>query len=182
MSDGDDAHEGQETAECDGCEAASGRRPREPAYDSSSPVRRPVLFHGSPSPRPPGYRRAPPSPGLRPRSQRSPSPMIFSSSDPDEFSSSEEREASEAAVTSSEAEDRSDVEDGVLASSLVLDLSPILEDVGKQGNSSSSISRSSILSPSAAILYCQAAMDSGGQDLVSSLSHLAADFSGDFGC
>ncbi|GAB2268466.1 hypothetical protein Dimus_003423 [Dionaea muscipula] len=39
---------------------------REPAYDLRSSVRRPVLFRGSPSPRPPGYRREPPSPGLRP--------------------------------------------------------------------------------------------------------------------
>ncbi|GAB2266109.1 hypothetical protein Dimus_001133, partial [Dionaea muscipula] len=109
--------------------------------------------------------------------------MLFSSSDPDESSSLEEREASEAVVTSSEAEDRSDVENGVLDSARVPDLSPILEDEGKQGTPSSSISGSSTLSPLAAILYCQAAMDSGGQDLVSSLSppRLDADVSGDFG-
>ncbi|GAB2296336.1 hypothetical protein Dimus_030459 [Dionaea muscipula] len=81
----------------------SQQRPREVECDERSPDWRSVLFWGSPSPRPPRVRRGPPSSGTRPRHHRSPSPLIAPSPDPDEVSSSEEEDASEAAVTTSEA-------------------------------------------------------------------------------
>ncbi|GAB2296343.1 hypothetical protein Dimus_030466 [Dionaea muscipula] len=102
------------------------QRAAEDDYESWSPVRRPVLFRGSPSPRPRHYRREPPSPGMRSR-RRSPSPMLLSSSDPAELSSSEEGEDSEAAVTLSDAEVVSDLENGQLDSSHAPLLSPIPE-------------------------------------------------------
>ncbi|GAB2266116.1 hypothetical protein Dimus_001139 [Dionaea muscipula] len=138
------------------------------------------------SPSSDGHRRGegPLSPRTLTRSHRCPSPMISSSIDPDEVSSSEEGVASEAAVTASEVEDKSDLEDGMLVLSQVPDLSPILEDGGKHGASRSSISRSSVLSPKATVLVCQDAIDVDGRDLVSSLSSslLDADVRGDCGC
>ncbi|GAB2301792.1 hypothetical protein Dimus_035817 [Dionaea muscipula] len=98
--------------------------------------------------------------------------MTSSSADPGEVSSSEEGDAWEAAVTASEGEDLSDLVDGILGSSPVHDLSPILEDGGKTGASSSSMSGSLVFSPSAAVLVCQASIDAGGRELVSSLSSL----------
>ncbi|GAB2288113.1 hypothetical protein Dimus_022457 [Dionaea muscipula] len=123
-------------------------RVREACYDSTSPDWRPMLFRGCPSPRPPRSWRAPPSPGLRTLCQRRQSPMSFSSSDPDTLSSSEEGVASEEAVTAPAAEDTSDLEDGLPKSSLVPDLKPTLEDDGREGASSSSTSRSLVLSRS----------------------------------
>ncbi|GAB2296351.1 hypothetical protein Dimus_030473 [Dionaea muscipula] len=107
------------------------------------------------------------------------SPMMSSSTDPGEVSSSEEGDASEAAVTASEVEDMSDLVGGMVVSSLIPDLSPILEDGGRTGVSSSSIFGSPVLSPAAAVLVCQATIDVGGRELVSSLSSslLGADVS-----
>ncbi|GAB2281351.1 hypothetical protein Dimus_015947 [Dionaea muscipula] len=148
--------------------------------DGRSPDWRPVFFRGSPSPRPPRFRWGPPSPGTRTRSHKTPSLMMSSSTDPGEVSSSEEGDDSEAAVTASEGEDLSDLVDGILGSSPDHDLNPILEDGGMTGASSSSMSGSPVLSPSVAVLVCQAAIDAGGRELVSSLSSLmGADVRGD---
>ncbi|GAB2296307.1 hypothetical protein Dimus_030431 [Dionaea muscipula] len=95
--------------------------------------------------------------------------------DPDEVSSSEEEEASEAPVTASEVEDLSDLEAAVLILSHAPDLSPILEDGGKHGASGSSISGSPVLSPSAVILACQADIVVVEQVSVSSLSSFPLD-------
>ncbi|GAB2273697.1 hypothetical protein Dimus_008478, partial [Dionaea muscipula] len=73
--------------------------------------------------RPPRHRHA--TAGLR-----RPRELVHAatSSDPDEFSSSEEGEALEAAVISSEAEDRLDGEEGRPIPCPVTDLSPIVEE------------------------------------------------------
>ncbi|GAB2290442.1 hypothetical protein Dimus_024721 [Dionaea muscipula] len=63
--------------------------------------------------------------------RRSPSPMFLSSPDPADFSSSEEGEASMAAVTSSKVEELSDLENG--RKDLPPELSPIPVDVAKMG-------------------------------------------------
>ncbi|GAB2302744.1 hypothetical protein Dimus_036739, partial [Dionaea muscipula] len=163
--------------------AVSQRRTDDDGGYSWSPVRRPVLGRGSPSPTTPRYRRGPPSPGTRPRRQRSPSPMVCSSPDPANFSSSEEVEPSEDAVTSSEDADQLDLEDGRGISSHVLQLSPILEVDGLPETSVSPGSGSPILSPAAAILHCQASIDANGDDLVclSSSSHLGMAVIGPIG-
>ncbi|GAB2288115.1 hypothetical protein Dimus_022459 [Dionaea muscipula] len=96
--------------------------------------------------------------------------MSFSSSDPDTLSSSEEGVASEEAVTAPVAEDTSDLEDGLPELSLVPDLKTTLEDDGREGASSSSISGSPVLSPAAAVRFCQAAIVAGGHDLARSVS------------
>ncbi|GAB2278866.1 hypothetical protein Dimus_013540 [Dionaea muscipula] len=150
-------------------------RARETVCDARSPDWKPVLFRGSPSPRPPRCRRGPPSPGTRPRRLRSPSPMVSSSTDPGAVSSSEEEDASEAAVTASEVEDTSDLEAAGMDLSLDPDLSPILEDDGLIGASGSTSSGSPVLSPTAAVLACQAAIDAVSQGSVSSFSSSPLD-------
>ncbi|GAB2296352.1 hypothetical protein Dimus_030474, partial [Dionaea muscipula] len=145
-------------------------RPREVESDARSPDWRPVIFRGSPSPRPPRGRRGPPSPGARPRRQRSPSPLISPSTDLDEVSSSDEEDASEAAVTASEVEDLSDLEAAGMILSQAPDLSLILEDEGKFGALGSTISGSPLLSLSAVVLACQKATVAVVKNLVSSLS------------
>ncbi|GAB2275892.1 hypothetical protein Dimus_010639, partial [Dionaea muscipula] len=121
------------------------------------------------------YRQGPPSPGTRPRRHRSPSPLISSSTDPDEVSSSEEEDASEVVVTASEVEDKSDLEAAWLILSQAPDLSPILEDDGKHGASGSSMSGSPVLLPTAAVLACQAVIVAVEQGLVSLLSSSLLD-------
>ncbi|GAB2302049.1 hypothetical protein Dimus_036073 [Dionaea muscipula] len=149
---------------------SSLRRNRADESLSWSPERKPILGRGSPSPTAHHCRRGPPSPGIRPHRQRSPSPMGLSSPDPRDFSSSEEVEPSEATVLSSEVADQSDLEDGRGISSHVLELSPILEVDGVPEASGSSGSRSPTLSPTAAALLCQASGHVRGVDLVSSFS------------
>ncbi|GAB2270700.1 hypothetical protein Dimus_005571 [Dionaea muscipula] len=126
---------------------------------SWSPDRKPSLGRGSPSPTTPHFRRGPPSPGIRPHRHRSPSPMGLSSPDPADFSSSEEMESLEAYVLPSEGDDQSDLEDGRVIPSNLLELSPILEGDGLPEASVSSGSRSSTLSPSAATLLFRALGD-----------------------
>ncbi|GAB2296360.1 hypothetical protein Dimus_030481 [Dionaea muscipula] len=112
-----------------GRRSLSQRRIVEDVYDSQSPEPgRRLLFRGSPSPTPPRHRRPALSPGTRPRYCRSPSPLLRTSSDPDEFSSSEEGEASEVVVTSSEAEDHSDGEERKPIPCPVIDLSLVVEE------------------------------------------------------
>ncbi|GAB2296304.1 hypothetical protein Dimus_030428 [Dionaea muscipula] len=140
-----------------------------------------VLFRGSPSPRPPRVRRGPPSPGTRPRRLRSPSPVISSSTDPEEFSSAEDEDASEAAVTASEVEDMSDLEDVGLILTHAPELSPIHEEDGKIGASGSSISGSPVLSPMAAevgdgLALSDLVLDAQGGVCLVAESGVAADF------
>ncbi|GAB2270696.1 hypothetical protein Dimus_005567 [Dionaea muscipula] len=148
----------------------SQRRIVEACFDSRSPgPRHPVMFRGSLSPPITFHHRPAPSLGPRARRPQRPSPVLSSSVDPGEVSSSEmgEGDSMEIEVTSSEEEGdglRREVDglwredDGKLVSSCLPDLSP-----------SSSISGSPPLSPAATVRICQAAMDAGGQDFVSSL-------------
>ncbi|GAB2292527.1 hypothetical protein Dimus_026762 [Dionaea muscipula] len=134
--------------------------------DSRSPDRFLAMGRGSPSPGPPRFRRAPPSPGIRPfRHHRSPSPIPSSSPDPEVVSSSEDGDSSGVAVTSSEAEDISDLEVGNLDSSPFYLLSSIPEEIDKlEGSSSAVVSGSSTISPATALLLGHAAIDGDGHD------------------
>ncbi|GAB2303160.1 hypothetical protein Dimus_037156 [Dionaea muscipula] len=123
----------------------SQRRVVENSHDSRSPgPRHPVMFRGSPSPPTTFHRRPAPSPGTRPRRLRSPSPLLRSSVDPNEVCSSEvgDEDTTKKIATESEEEDdgQRGEEDGLLISSTVPDLSPLLEDDSLRGGSSSSIS------------------------------------------
>ncbi|GAB2270706.1 hypothetical protein Dimus_005577 [Dionaea muscipula] len=91
--------------------------------------------------------------------------MGLSSPDPGDYSSSEGMELSEATVSSMEADDLSDLEDGKLISSHVLELSPIMEVDGLPEVSISPGSGSPVLSPTSAVLFCQASVEAGGVDL-----------------
>ncbi|GAB2301815.1 hypothetical protein Dimus_035841, partial [Dionaea muscipula] len=146
----------------------SQRRAEDIGCDPRSPDRFPVLGRGSPSPRPTHFRRPPSSPGIRPHRHRSPSPMVLNSSDPDDFDSSEEGDPSEAVVTSSEADEPSDLDEGKMISTHVFELRPIVEDFGMPADSVSPDSGSPVLSPVAAVRYCQATTDACGLDMVSS--------------
>ncbi|GAB2274246.1 hypothetical protein Dimus_009011 [Dionaea muscipula] len=162
------------------------RRVVKDSYDSRSPgPRHPVMFRGSPSPPTTFHRRPAPSPGSRAHRHRSPSLILSESVDPDATSSSEVGESTVMSVTTSEEEDdgQRGEEEGMRGSAVVPDLSPISEDENNQGGSSSSISGSPILSPEAAIRFCQAALDAGGHVSASSPSHshLFAEVRADFG-
>ncbi|GAB2296354.1 hypothetical protein Dimus_030476, partial [Dionaea muscipula] len=160
----------------------SQQRIVEDRFDSQSPgPRHPVMFQGSPSPPTTFHRRPAPSPGPRPRRLRSPSPVLRLSVDPVEVSSSEGGEGNLIEMSGSSSEEEDDglreEEEGMLVSSILPDLSLMSEDLSNQGGSSSSISRSSILSPAAAIRFCQEAIVVSGPDSVSSMltSLLVAD-------
>ncbi|GAB2275946.1 hypothetical protein Dimus_010692 [Dionaea muscipula] len=116
-------------------------------FDSrSSGPRHPVMFRGSPSPPTTFHRHAALSPGPQARHLRSPSQLLRSSVDPDEFSTSEvgDGDSTEMTVTSEEEEGdgHRGEEDGRPGLSPELDLCPILENESNLGGSSSSISRS----------------------------------------
>ncbi|GAB2283952.1 hypothetical protein Dimus_018433 [Dionaea muscipula] len=151
----------------------SQRRVVEDCHDSRSPgPRHPVMFRGSPSPPTTFHRRPAPSPGSRPRHLRSPSPLMRSSVDPDEVSSSEEGDVDSMERTAMASEDEDDglrgMEAGLLIASFGPDLRPISKEDSIEGGSSSSMSGSPILSPAAAVRFCQEAIEAGGQALVSS--------------
>ncbi|GAB2302389.1 hypothetical protein Dimus_036403 [Dionaea muscipula] len=77
----------------------SQRRVREVRFDSSSPDPHTVsLTRGSSSPTAPHFWHAPPSPSLRSRHRRSPSPILSSSPDLEDCSSSESRSIPELKV------------------------------------------------------------------------------------
>ncbi|GAB2296363.1 hypothetical protein Dimus_030484 [Dionaea muscipula] len=134
------------------------RRSQEVGRDSSSPDPFPGLSRGSPTPRARRVRWGPPSPTLRPRRHRSPSPMPESSPDPEEFSSSEDGVLSEHVETPEEAGDFSDLEVSLVVSTPLLQLSPIPEEHGKLEASMSPISGSSTISPVTAVRLCQEAI------------------------
>ncbi|GAB2290418.1 hypothetical protein Dimus_024696, partial [Dionaea muscipula] len=140
------------------------RRVREVGCDPSSPDPHcRGLTRGSPSPTAPHFRRPPPSPGLRQRHRRSPSPMPLSSPDPEGFSSSEDGDATVAAVTLSEKEDHSDLE-VALTDSPRFPRSSSFPELGgmKEGLTAAASSGSSTISPTTAVLLCQNAIVSGG--------------------
>ncbi|GAB2275944.1 hypothetical protein Dimus_010690 [Dionaea muscipula] len=115
-------------------------------FDSrSSGPRHPVMFRGSPSPPTTFHRQPVLSPGPQARHLRSPSPLLRSCVDPDEFSTSEvgDGDSTEMTVTSEEEEGdgHRGEEDGRPGLSPELDLCPILENESNLGGSSSSISR-----------------------------------------
>ncbi|GAB2268470.1 hypothetical protein Dimus_003427, partial [Dionaea muscipula] len=113
-----------------GRRSLSQRRVVEVRCDSQSPdPRHPVMFRGSPSPPSSFHRRPVPSPGTRARRPRSPSPMLSSCADPDDVSSSEDGDPSEAAVTSASEEELSAEEGSRVNLCPVGDLSPIVEEV-----------------------------------------------------
>ncbi|GAB2275899.1 hypothetical protein Dimus_010646, partial [Dionaea muscipula] len=135
------------------------RRVREAVCDSCSPDPHcRGLTRGSPSPTAPFHRRAPSSPGLRTHHRRS-TVMPLSSPDPAEFSSSEDGDATAAAVSSSEDEDRSDFIPDVAGSRfsplLVLTNSVKEDYVTAECLNSATSSASSTLSPTTAMLLCQ---------------------------
>ncbi|GAB2268460.1 hypothetical protein Dimus_003418 [Dionaea muscipula] len=110
------------------------------------------------------FRRPPPSPGLPIRHRRTPSPMPLSSPKPAEVSSTEDGEVTAAAVTTSEDEDHSDLEGGMMNSShLFLSTSFPVEFSRSEGLTMASSSGSSTLSPTAAVLFCREAIDDGGR-------------------
>ncbi|GAB2280925.1 hypothetical protein Dimus_015541 [Dionaea muscipula] len=96
------------------------------ANESRSSKIKPALVRGSPSPRPPNFRRAPPSPGTRPR-RRSPSPMPDSSSESEEKCDSEDRNSRETMVTTSSEVEKLESEGNRPQRPCVMILSPILE-------------------------------------------------------
>ncbi|GAB2301820.1 hypothetical protein Dimus_035846 [Dionaea muscipula] len=113
-----------------GRRSLSQRRVVEVHHDSQSPdPRHRALFRGSPSPPSSFHRRPAPSPGTRTRRPRSPSPIASSSADPDDVSSSEDGDPSEAAVTSASEEELSAEEGSRVKLCPVGDLSPIVEEV-----------------------------------------------------
>ncbi|GAB2288111.1 hypothetical protein Dimus_022455 [Dionaea muscipula] len=108
------------------------------------------MLRGSPSPPSTFHRRPAPSLGPRARHLRSPSPLLCSSADLAEVSSSEEEDHSEAGVTSSEAEDSGD-EEGKLFLYPVSILSPIVEEneirLGYDGDRLDSFPVTALISP-----------------------------------
>ncbi|GAB2268982.1 hypothetical protein Dimus_003911 [Dionaea muscipula] len=116
------------------------RRSREVGCDSRSPDIYSVLVRGLSWPRPPRFRRPPPSLGIRVnRGQRTPYPMLLTSSDSEEPCSSEDGDSKEAIVTTSSEEYLLDSEGNRLPRSHVPNLSPILEiENSKMGFGSSS--------------------------------------------
>ncbi|GAB2302387.1 hypothetical protein Dimus_036401 [Dionaea muscipula] len=115
---------------------------------------------GAPSPTAPFHRRTPPSPGLRTHHRRSTIPMPLSSPDPTEFSSSEDGDATAAAVSSSGDEDRSDfISDVAICSRyspLLVLTNSVQEDIVTSECSNSAISSaSSTILPTTAVLLCQ---------------------------
>ncbi|GAB2303159.1 hypothetical protein Dimus_037155 [Dionaea muscipula] len=96
------------------------------ANDSRSPDFRPALVRGSPSPTPPNFRRAPPSPGTRPH-RRCPSPLLDSSSDSEGTCDSADRISRETMVSTSSEEEKLDFEGSRHQRACVLMLSLILE-------------------------------------------------------
>ncbi|GAB2275431.1 hypothetical protein Dimus_010187, partial [Dionaea muscipula] len=118
--------------------------------DSESLTARCVLVvRQSPSSVPPRSRRAPPSPGPHGcRDHRPSSPMRLYSSDPNDFSSSEEGDSTEAIVTSSEDEELRDPEGGRCPHSHVPELSPIKEiEASISGSMSASPTIEAVLRP-----------------------------------
>ncbi|GAB2283822.1 hypothetical protein Dimus_018309 [Dionaea muscipula] len=139
------------------------RRVREVSCDSRSPDTFPMLVRGSPSPAAPHFWPGPPSLGRRIHHQRSPSPMLSSSPDLDDFSSTEEGEAIAAAESSSAGEDRSDSTGCTMDAAQFLHPCPVPEKDGMhEGSISTASSGSSIPSPTTALLKCQEAIFSGG--------------------
>ncbi|GAB2290435.1 hypothetical protein Dimus_024714 [Dionaea muscipula] len=115
------------------------------------------LTRGCPSPAAPHFRRAPPSPGMCKRHRRSPSPKPLSSPKPAKVSSSEEGEATVAAVSSSEDEDHADLEGRFLVSLNFFKSLSVPEESDKvEGSPSATSSDSSAISPKTAVLLCQA--------------------------
>ncbi|GAB2282177.1 hypothetical protein Dimus_016728 [Dionaea muscipula] len=140
------------------------RRVREVACDSNSPDPHcRGLTRGSPSPTAPHFRRAPASPGLRKHRRRTPSPMLLSSPDPAELSTSEDGEATVAAVTTSEDEGHADLGGGRLDSALFFKATsfPVEPDMS-EGSALEKSSGSSTISPTTAVLLCQNTIDAGG--------------------
>ncbi|GAB2294985.1 hypothetical protein Dimus_029175 [Dionaea muscipula] len=117
--------------------------------------RRPLWVRGSPSPRPPRAFRAPPSPGPGGRFCHRRSSPLWTSSDLDDFSSSEEGDSMEVTVMSSEEDDLRDPVSGHRPLSCVPELSPIKELEG-------SISGSMSSSPAIEALLPPTANDAGG--------------------
>ncbi|GAB2302048.1 hypothetical protein Dimus_036072 [Dionaea muscipula] len=96
--------------------------------------------------------------------------MCDSSPDLEAFSSSEDGVGSNFVVSSEEAAECSELEDGLMDSTTSPMLSPIPEERGKMEASISSISGSSTLSPLTAVLRCKDAIDAGGVLEVSTLA------------
>ncbi|GAB2278843.1 hypothetical protein Dimus_013517, partial [Dionaea muscipula] len=143
------------------------KRVREVACDPSSPDPHcRGLTRGSPSPAEPHFRWGPPSPGLRKHRRRTPSPLLLSSPDPAEVSSSENGEATVEAVSASEDEDHAGLGGGRMDSALFFKATSFPEESDRsEGSARVASSNSSTISPTTAVLLCQTAIDAGGADV-----------------